>query len=336
MRHRLQIVLLAVLVGTPAVWAAVRHARAAEAVDLLRSAATAHTRASYRGAIRWNVGWKRKTTQVRHDAVSGRTAYRFGRFREFVVAKPSHRMPDPTAWCVDVEALARNYRARESKSAEFLGRAVRVLRALPRHAGRPSLEIWVDRTSGLPLKVSTFRADGSLYRVSKFERIEFGPQEVREIDLHKAHRFIGTPVSLEDPQEAAGFLPLHPDYLPKGFKLVQARVKQWATPQLTQLYSDGLTAFELRQAPKATPAVVEDFHRKLGDRWAKRMLGMFMRKARARLARAEGDGPATVVCRSRRSHQTFELRVGDLDLRLTARSDLDKQEMLKVLRSLHR
>jgi negative regulator of sigma E activity len=326
------------MVGAPAVWAAVRQARTAEVVDLLRAAATAHTKTSYEGTVLWNGGRWGKPVRVRHDSVSGRTAYRFGRFREFVVAAPSSRMPDPAAWCVDLEALTRNYRARELKSAEFLGRAVRVLRAVPRHPGRPSMEIWVDRASGLPLKVSTFRSDGSAYRVAKFRSIRFGPQEVREVNLQRAHKFIGTPVSLENPQAAAGFLPLLPDYLPEGFKLVGARVKQMATPILTLVYSDGVTAFDLKQWPRPTPAVLEDFYAKgpWGERWSRRMMRWHMRKAKKMLLESEGDGQVTAVCHERGYHTSCDLRVEDLSVSLVARSDLDKAEILKVLRSLHR
>ena len=334
--RRLQLVLLAVLVGTPAVWAAIRHARAAEATELLLEAATAHERTSYRGWVLWNGGWKGKKVGVRHDAGSGRTAYRFGFFPEFVLAKPSSRMPDPTAFAIDPRSIARNYRAEERESAEFLGRAVRVIRVLPRNPGRPSLEVWVDRISGLPLKVSTFRADGSLYRVCKFDSVEFGPVEVREVNLSRSHHFMGVPASLDDPQAAAGFEPLLADYLPEGFRLVEARVRQRVTPQLIQTFSDGATVFELRQQPKATPGAIEAYYSKRGKMWAGMMVRKAEKRARERLVQA-GDGEAaTVVCRTRWGHKTFELRVDDLDLRLTARTDLDKEEMLKVLRSLRR
>jgi hypothetical protein len=339
-RRRIQLLLLAVLVGTPAVLAAIRHARGVEAVGLLRRVAAGHTLASYRGASSWNGRWPAKRVTVRHDAVSGRTAYRFdGRFhREFVLASPSHRMPDPAAWCIDVEALVENYRARELGVRQFLDRPVRVTRVSPLLAGRPTVELWVDSVSGLPLKSSTFRSDGSLYRVCKFDRVAYGPEPVRPVNLQKAHRYAGTPVSLANPQAASGFEPLFPDYLPPGFRLVEARVKQWATPQLTLVYSDGVTAFDLKQWPRATPALLEDFYSRgpWGGKGTGKMLKWHMRRARERLVRTERGGVATTVCRERGFHLSWELRVEELDLMLMARGDLDKPEMLKVLRSLHR
>ena len=156
----LQLVAVAVLVGTPAVWATIRHVRANEANDLLHSVATAHQRVSYAGKIqtrrhldksadsnhksRRKHSWsgRMKSMSVRHDAASGCTAYRFGwgRFgggREFVISRPSSRLQDPGGFCLAPDALVANYRAEELKSREFLGRRVRVLRVRPRIEGRP-------------------------------------------------------------------------------------------------------------------------------------------------------------------------------------------------------
>jgi len=276
MRRRRELLLLVVLLGAPAVLAAIRHAQETESSALLRRVAEGHARASYRGGASWNARGPGKRVTVRHDAVSGRTAYGFPGpfFREFVLAGPSHRMPDPVAWCVDTNALLENYTATELEPRTFLERPVRVLRVSPRHAGRPTVEVWVDESSGLPLRYSTFRADGSLYRVCEFYRIEYGPERVPAVDLQKSHRYAGTPVSLDVPQAAAGFRPMFPAYLPAGFRLVEARVKQWATPKLTLVYSDGVTAFEIKQCPRATPAVLEDYyeeHRPAG--WGKKGWG---------------------------------------------------------------
>lgn len=428
-RRRLELLLIAVLLGAPAVLAAIRHARQADADAFLRGVATAWNRTSYRGASSWSAGgapgethakgwgapkcsshreseraeggvfawrstaslkigesprreadeakkdggfpwgapgsskhggfprggtgssqrgggfsWSGKgpgqRVTVRHDGDTGRTAYWFaGPFhREFVLAEPSHRMPDPAAWCLDVGALLENYRSRELEPREYLGRPVRVLRIAPRHAGRPTVEVWVDSVSHLPLKVSTFRADGSLYRVCKFDRIEYGPEVVEEADLRNAHRYAGTPVSLDNPQAAAEFEPLFPDYLPAGFRLVEARVKRWATPELTLVYSDGVTAFDLRQSPLATPAVLEDFYARgpWGEKWSRIWLSWHMRRARERLVRSDDGAAATVTCEERGYHNSWSLRVEDLRVTLTARGDLGKDEMVKVLRSLQR
>jgi len=339
--NRLQLVVLAALIGAPAVWAAIRQVREHESQALLHAAATAHQRVSYAGSVLWNGRFKGKTFGVRHDAQSGRTAYTMGAWREWTMSRPSSRMPDPAAWCAAPKVVGRNYRAKEIGFDEFLGRKVRVLRLRPRHRGRPSLDLYVDAQTDLPLKVTTYRPDGSLYRVAKFESVEFGEQIVEERNLHNVHKFIGTPVPLEDPQDSAGFRPLLPDYLPDGFRLVEARVKQRATPRLVLLYSDGGTAFELSQAPFATPAAIEAHYRKfMSEGRVRRMMDWRMMKARKRLVEAE-SGPGAkgkVTCRHRRgrSHSTHELRVDDIDVKLTARSDIDRGQMLDVLRSLRR
>ncbi|MHC4952743.1 MAG: sigma-E factor regulatory protein RseB domain-containing protein [Planctomycetota bacterium] len=391
MGRKLQLVLLALVVGTPAVGAALRQVRQHKAEALLLEAATAHRHTSYSGEILWNGPWKGKTFGVRHDHASGRTAYRmgpaslgsgksgtgwfgkpeprrtdkggskpkkfgkwdpkkrgfgkggFGRSwrAEYVKSKPSSRLPDPAAWCVDSEHVVKNYRAEETGSDTYLGRSVRVVRVRPRHPNRPSLDLWLDAETSLPLKVTTYRPDGSLFRVAKFHSIKFGPQVVEERRLHKAHRFFGTPVPLDDPQASAGFRPLIPDYLPPGFALVEARVKQRATPHLSLLFSDGATAFEIGQWPVPTPAVQERYEARIwGERHAKRMANWHLRGAVRRLTRANGGEASgdAIVCRQRRigNHTSLELRVESTDLRLTSRSDIDREEMLRVLRSLRR
>lgn len=352
--------LLVILLGAPAVWAALQHVRTRETERLLVDVATANSRTSYRGQITWrktvwnrhrksgkgvdrgHSGGRSRGLGVRHDAVHGRTAYRFGRGgdasergREFVLERPSGRMPDPTAWCRDPALLAQNYVATEMAPRSFLDRDVRVIIVKPRHRGRPSLEIWADALSGLALKVTTFREDGSVYRVSKFESIEFGSQDVEARELQKIHKFRGTVVPTDNLSSVAGFAAMVPDYAPVGFELVEARVRQRATPELSLLYSDGATAFEIKQSPRVTPAALEEYYKtKMSDRWARRIVRRHVEKASKRLARTSGDAPATAVCRKSRSHATWELLVDGLEIKLSARDDLDRSEMTKVLRSL--
>jgi len=365
--RRLQVVVVALLLGSPAVWATIRHVRAYEAGDLLRSVATAHQRVSYAGKIqtrrhldksadskhksRRKHSWsgRKQSMSVRHDAASGCTAYRFGwgRFgggREFVISRPSSRLQDPGGFCLAPDALVANYRAEELESRKFLGRRVRVLRARPRIEGRPSIEIWADSETHLPLKVTTFRADGSVYRASEYTEIEFAPQEIAERHLRKTHAWIGAPVPKESPAESAGFRPLLPDYLPPGFELVEARVRERATAELSLLYSDGATFFQIKQSPAATPAMVESYlRRRMGESGVRRIMAWKMRKNIARLARAgsalTGDGkPTAVRCRKHesKSHMTLKLDVDNIDIEVTARRDIDTEAVLSVVRSLQR
>ena len=373
--RRLQLVVVALLVGTPAVWATIRHVKAHEASDLLRSVATAHQRVSYAGKIQTRRhldksadgagrsadgagrskrkhSWsgRSKSMSVRHDAASGCTAYRFGwglfgGGREFVISRPSSRLQDPGGFCLAPDALVANYRAEELPSREFLGRRVRVLRARPRIEGRPSIEIWADASSHLPLKVTTFRADGSVYRASEYTEIEFAPQEIAERRLRKTHAWIGAPVPKESPAESAGFRPLLPDYLPPGFELVEARVRERATAELSLLYSDGATFFQIKQSPAATPAMVENYLRqRMGESRVRRIMAWKMRKNIARLAKAGSQNPGsagegTVVrCRKHesKSHMTLKLDVDNIDIEVTARRDIDAEAVLSVVRSLHR
>jgi len=361
-----QVVLLAVVAGAPSVWAARRQARGNDAQDFLVATASAHQTVSYAGGVVWSgvidgTGFGGKsfggkgfgkrshgapaeptTFGVRHDAQSGKTTYSTdGPWKQWTMPGPSSRMPDPAAWCLAPERMAQNYTAEESGANEFLGRAVRVLRVRSRHEGRPSLEVWADAKTLLPLKVTTYRPDGSVYRVAKFRRVEFGPQPRPREARPWTTRWFGKRVPLGDLERSAEFPPLLPDYVPEGFELVEARVKQWATPHLTLLYSDGVTAFELTQAPLPTPALLEAYHgRHMGERHARRMLDWHMLVARQRLIEtgSESEVMGKITCRYRpgKTHSSHDLRVEDLEVKLSARSDIDRDLMLRVLRSLRR
>jgi len=349
----MQGILLGAIVGAPSVWAARRQARGTGAQDLLVATAAAHQTVSYAGGVVWSglrTGKEHRgastagptTFGVRHDAESGKTTYSTdGPWKQWTMPGPSSRMPDPAAWCLAPERIAQNYTAEEIGANEFLGRAVRVLAVRSRHEGRPSLEVWADAETLLPLKVTTYRPDGSVYRVAKFRRVEFGPQPRPRAARPLSTRWFGKPIPLDDLERSAGFQPLVPDYVPDGFKLVKARVKQWATPHLTLLYSDGVTAFELTQGPLATPALLEAFYgRHMGEQRARRVLDWHMAVARRRLIESDSESEVMgkITCRYRpgKTHSSHELRFEDLDVKLSARSDIDRELMLRVLRSLRR
>ena len=364
LRQRWHLLLVAALVGAPSVWAAIRQGHASESHSLLLAAASAHRHVSYAGAVVWSgqfdggsFGWgksfrggkkgrKKETTfGVRHDAGSGATTYSAdGPWKQWTLPEPSSRMPDPAAWCLAPDRVGSNYRAELMGTRSFIGRTVQVLRVRPRHRGRPSMEIWADSRTSLPLKVTTYRPDGSVYRVAKFRRVEFEPQpQVRTAAQENTHmrKWRSKRVPLDDLERSAEFRPLLPEFVPDGFRLVQARVKQFATPRLMLLYSDGATAFELSQSPLPTPAVLEAYYsRHMGETHARRMLGWHMRMAHKRLVESD-SGPEVagkITCRYRRgsTHSTHQMRVGDLDVQISARTDLDRELVLQVLRSLHR
>lgn len=334
MRLRWPWLVLAGLLATASlVGAALRHVHEqTEAWGLLRRAATAHERVSYRGRAAWRRARWGKAVTVTHDATSGLTRYDWGRRRAYVRIGPNSRTPDPAAWCLDIEALEESYRARLLGRTVLRGRPARLVVLRPRHAGRPELHLTIDAATSLPLEVASFRPNGQLYRTAAFRDLEVGPQEVRR--RRRTPSWLGRSVAADALVEEAGFEILTPAYLPAGFRCIDRRVSEWAAPQVRLLFTDGITAFELQQEAVLTPAQMQtNLARRVGRERAGRMMGQVLWRYRRALIHSGGDG---AVCRRicGSNHRIYRLRLGDLDVTLTARGDLAAEETEKVLRSL--
>jgi len=333
--RRLAYPLAAILVSAPLLWAALRHAREDAAWEVVRRAARAHEHTGYSGRAAWRHGLRGWSVAVTHDAGSGWTRYGWG-WGAYTVQGPSSRNPDPAAWCLDLEALEENYRAREDGTTLFLGRPARRVVLAPRHEGRPELRLVLDDATFLPLEVAAHRADGTLYRAAAFERVQIGPQEVQEPARPRGgQRWFGARVDARGLDEALGFRALVPDWLPAGFRCIERRVSTaWSTPKGTMVFSDGVTAFEISQRTVPTPAQLEAALTRLhGPQWGARMVEKLLADRLEALAQG---GDADALCRRRKfgMHAGYELRVGDVEVQLTSREDLDPEDILTVLRSL--
>jgi len=330
--RRLRLAIVATLGFASLLWAAYRHVRENdEAEELLRAVATAHLRVSYEGEGAWGNQWP--GMWVRHDARSGRTRYGSGRWSH-VEGAPNGRMPDPAAFCLDLDALLENYHATEGESGRYLDRDVRTLHVMPRRDGRPNLEILFDRETSLPLKVKTTRHDGTLLREAVFHKLFLGDCDVRP-SFGPGFGSMGRSVDPDKADEEAGFAVWRPAYLPAGFRLVDCRVSRWMGPCARLLYADGVTAFELWQRPVLCPAEIEtifakapggpEFHVKWHERCGLRAL-----------ARSGGAGPDGIAVDRHECgpHVRYELRVEGCDVTLVTRADLDPEEPMRVLRSL--
>lgn len=330
--RRFRLAILVTLGFAPILLGAYRHVRdIADAEDLLRAVATAHQRVGYEGEGAWGNQWP--GMWVMHDSRNGRTKYGTGPWSRVETA-PNGRMPDPAAFCLDVDALLANYRAREGESGRYLDRDVRTLVVEPRLDGRPSLEILFDKETLLPLKVRTTRHDGVPLREVAFHSIFFGDRDVSR-PFGPAPGEMGRVVAAEDLDDEAGFAVWRPAYVPEGFELVSCRVSRWMGPCVRLLYSDGVTAFELWQRPVLLPAQIEtNFERAPGGaefhvRWH-RWCGL---RALARSGGADEDGIA-VERHECGPHVRYEMRVKGSDVTLVTRADLDPEELTSVLRSI--
>lgn len=336
--------LIGLLLAPALVWATYRHVRMEETWSLVRAAATAHEHVSYAGSLastRGKPGW---TTDVVHDAEHGLSRYTWtkGRSKSGFGWKRPHgwtmhgvgRRSDPAGFCLDLAALEENYEARDAGSGRCLGRPTRILDLEPRHEGRPHVRLQVDVETSLPLEVATFYANGEFERALWFRELTIGAQRLEE----PRHSFEGTRVARAGLREAVGFDVLHPAYLPGGFRCVATRVRKWVGLSVTQTFTDGITAFEVRQSEVQTPARIEaSLRRRMSRERAERVMRRILRERMRVLAENDVAEDGIVVRRHKRGpFRGYSLRVDELEVSLTSRTDFDPEETLRVLRSLTR
>lgn len=303
-----------------------------ESAELLRAVATAHQRVGYEGEGAWGNQWP--GMWVRHDARNGRTRYGSGMWSH-VEGSPNGRMPDPAAFCLDVDALLENYRATEGEPSRYLDRDARTLLVTPTREGRPSLEILFDRETTLPLKVKTIRPDGTVLREAVFHKLFLGECDVQPSFGPGGPGEMGRAVPRDKADEEAGFAVWRPAYLPAGFRLIECRISRWMGPCARLLYSDGVTAFELWQRPILLPAQIETIFARAPGGPGFHLKWQQQAGLRA-LARSGGAGPDGIAVGRHQCgpHVSYELRVCDCDETLVTRADLDPEEPMRVLRSL--
>ncbi|MDH3591579.1 MAG: hypothetical protein OER88_06855 [Planctomycetota bacterium] len=325
------VALLAPLLIATVVW----EVRNREARKLVRRAATAHQDVDYRGEIAWtNDDNDDGDGSVVHEAATGATYYRMGRWR-YVRLGPSTRMPDPAAWCLDLEALSESYRASEDEPGTFLQRPVRWLVLEPRHDGRPRIRVAVDVGTGLPLQVTSYAPDGSVAYQASFQSVSFEPQRVKRTVSGWWVKWRGNVVS-EAEFKAAAPQRLEPAHMPAGFRCIERRIRGWETVYSTRVYSDGATAFEIEQSAVGTPEqMLAALTKKLGPARARDTLEQILEyRRRSAPPTAPAGTDAVVTRKSIGRHTTYRLEVDGRSVTLTARSDFDAEEVTNVLRSL--
>ena len=138
--RRAWIALVLVLVGASVLTASLNPFGSNEVPDVVRRAATANRRVSYAGRAFWKGRRWTRSVAIRHDSSAGLTAYRHNS-HEFVLPGPSSRMSDPSAWCLDLDAVLQNYRSRTTGTSALLGRTTRTLVLEPLHPGRPTVTL---------------------------------------------------------------------------------------------------------------------------------------------------------------------------------------------------
>lgn len=156
------------------------------------------------------------------------------------------------AWMEDPSLLLSNYTvAVDDEAPQVAWRPTRRLHIAGRLPGRPSLELLVDQETWVILREEFRDAAGEVRLTSTFESIAFEDPGLGRGD------YVGLGEDQAEATEAIGFEPLAAAVIPAGFVLARRRD---SAGELVQHYSDGLSAFLIRQrraSPGAVPGEVE-------------------------------------------------------------------------------
>lgn len=149
------------------------------------------------------------------------------------------------AWMEDPELLLRNYTVEVAPEPgpSVAWRETRVVRVRGRSAGRPSLDLWIDRETSLVLRDELTGCDGRSVTTSVFETIDYAPPAapLAEADAERLPEPTSPPGSWPS-------MPLAVTSAPGGFTVVHR--ERSADGSIREDWSDGLAAFCVLQTTR--------------------------------------------------------------------------------------
>ncbi len=159
----------------------------------------------------------------------------------------------------EIDLIRKNYRLLAEAAPERLGHPTRKIRIVPRHSGRPSLELWVDARTGFIFKMEKRSPLSPAADVHEYKDIHFGAPDTAaftqiwaQLDslhggnhrggAHHAQEYGDLAALLADVQQPV----LIPAQVPDGFELHRVRrFRHRGHEVLHLLYGDGLTFISL-------------------------------------------------------------------------------------------
>lgn len=202
-------------------------------------------------------------------------------------------------WLRDQELLLSNYRVAVAAGEPFLGRGSVRLEITGRREGRPSMDLTVDRETGLLLSTKIRDYEGRVAFRAEFSKLELEPGDLPEPPERRTWKRDGDESERMSGREGAElkFAALSPRYLPEGY-VEKNRYVSCRRPSLRLFYGDGLSLLEISERP----------------------------------ARPEDRGGRVAEQRRYGSRTRYEAVIGDVKVRLTGQ--LSPEELLKVLESM--
>lgn len=150
--------------------------------------------------------------------------------------------PIPTAVFEEFSNLKESYYAVPMGAARVLERPAIHLRLLPHDADRFGYSLWIDRESGMLLRMATITADGDILEQLQVTALEVSPVLNPELN---AIRELNPPPFVDDSQSRSEVrYAWQTHYLPRGFRQIRANHHRLPITGIAAdyfLYSDGIT-----------------------------------------------------------------------------------------------
>lgn len=238
-------------------------AQAVNLKDLLRRSATVERKVSYQGRkvlVRYRNGRATSTTYKAYHKAPNRTLMvgvdgghvgtRLVQINDehYLRQAYTHTYRQPTLPPPrdNTALLTRNYRIKPLRVEMIARRRCQMVGFWPRHAGNPSKLVWIDLSTGLPLKTQIRAADGSLTEESYFLFIDYRPQFSRGMFT------IEGDIVQEWPEVEPNFdvVRVRPEALPAGYRLVRTLNRRSPKGHVFsfQRFSNGLNTITLAQS----------------------------------------------------------------------------------------
>jgi negative regulator of sigma E activity len=175
-------------------------------------------------------------------------------------------VPDETAVvAADLDRILANYRPMPGGPAIVAGRGADVLTLVNKYTGERTVRLWIDSETRLVLRREEYRGNGAVAVTSRFEEIRYTnslPNELFETRAPAGFvtttgmEFKALSADLDSTTREAGFTPITPKDLPRGFALAGSQTSEVSGVKTLHLtYTDGLRTLSLFE--NARGAVVD-------------------------------------------------------------------------------
>ncbi|MEC7642847.1 MULTISPECIES: MucB/RseB C-terminal domain-containing protein [unclassified Idiomarina] len=158
----------------------------------------------------------------------------------------------PPAFSQKFELIKDYYRVVAVGGARVLDRKAQHIRLISKHDNRFGFSVWVDRDSGMPLKMMMINEEGV-----PIEQVQMTSLALRQDPsplLEELKRLSMPPLIQMSTLNQQMQSNVRPTWQPEGFKLVEQKHHQLAvddTPVDHYLFTDGLTEYSVYIAPRA-------------------------------------------------------------------------------------